>query len=130
MNEASAPVFALPPELASFVAIEYPGPVNSSAASVERALDVLGGLDKVSAAINAKDANASLVELNYSNRPLHDRNFTHPILGEAVETGNLMLKVVRRRRRHPAPGEEAGVYSVQVAGLVKQTIRFRGSCVC
>jgi general transcription factor 3C polypeptide 5 (transcription factor C subunit 1) len=118
MNEASAPVFALPPELASFVA------------SVERALDVLGGLDKVSAAINAKDANASLVELNYSNRPLHDRNFTHPILGEAVETGNLMLKVVRRRRRHPAPGEEAGVYSVQVAGLVKQTIRFRGSCVC
>lgn len=122
----SAPLYGLPPELASFVAIEYPGPVGAGHASVERALEALGGLHRVSQALNAKEADKSLVELNYSSRPVNDRNFTHPILGEPVDTGNILLKITRRRRKHPAADGTVGCYSVQVAGIVKRTIRFRG----
>lgn len=54
--------------------------------------------------------------------------FAHPIPGEIVSTSNIVLKVVKRRRKK-RDGESAdapvGDYTVEALGVVPKTARFR-----
>ncbi|KAI5481422.1 hypothetical protein MNV49_004178 [Pseudohyphozyma bogoriensis] len=107
--------------------IEYPGPVKS----VPRALSALGGLATVSASLNAP------IDPPHS-RPLHlnlnkSSPFFHPVPTSSVETGNVVVKLVKRRRKRPKlvqgedgeQWEEQGVYAMKVVGLADRTVRFR-----
>jgi len=135
-----APTLSLYHPLPSFVAIEYPGPVSSSHASVETALEALGGLSRVSQSLNSSDPDKAIIELNLGNKAARAANFSHPIPGETVNTSNLVLKVTRRRRkRRKAAAVQDGDLSIQldekdekgytleIAGVIRRTIRFRGN---
>jgi hypothetical protein len=115
-----------------FYSVEYPGYVRPT--SVPLAVRNLGGqasLENVFRRTTSKSSGT--VELNL--RP--DNPFTHPIPGELVGTNNLLLKVVKRRRKR-REGEEAtgantdeivGEYTAEVVGVVPKTVRFRSELV-
>jgi general transcription factor 3C polypeptide 5 (transcription factor C subunit 1) len=68
----------------------------------------------------------TLVELRL--RP--DNPFAHPIPGDVVATNNILLKVVKRKRRRQdgdsGPSEDLGEYTAEAVGVIPKTIRFRG----
>ncbi|KAI0034066.1 RNA polymerase III transcription factor IIIC subunit-domain-containing protein [Vararia minispora EC-137] len=103
--------------------IEYPGYVRET--SVPYAVQTLGGQSSLEAAFrrNASRQDA-LLELNL--RP--ENPFSHPIPGDVVPTNNIVLKVVKRKRRRlNAAGEEeiVGEYTTEAVGMVPKTVRFR-----
>jgi general transcription factor 3C polypeptide 5 (transcription factor C subunit 1) len=84
----------LPLPQVTFYSVEYPGYVQES--SVPLAIQKIGGQSKLDNAFRRsaqrKDA---LLELSFrSNDP-----FAHPIPGDVVPANNLLLKVVKRKRR-------------------------------
>lgn len=121
----------------AFQSIEYPGPIRQAPASLEKALGTLGTEEDRNRLFNRAAPN---LELNFQ-----PNNFwSHPIAGERVGVQRLVLKVTRKRRkllatnhvgddvdmngtarraRHVEPG---GVYKIEMAGVVKSTVRFRG----
>lgn len=109
-----------------FAAIEYPGPVNS----IPRALKTLGGLPHISSVLTNPPSPARVIELSLNPK----NHFFHPVQANVVETGNIVLKVVRRRRKTPKRGAdgqlEVGVFSVEVAGVASRTVRLRGALRC
>jgi hypothetical protein len=121
------PVYAVSTSIPHFAAIEYPGPVKS----IPRALKTLGGLSHVSSVFaNPSDPDAShSIELNLNTR----NPFSHPVPGLISQTGNVVLKVVKRKRKKPNLGEDGkvkeGVFTMEVAGIASQTVRFRGAIV-
>lgn len=109
----------------TLAAVEYPGPVK--AGSVHRALKTLGGADHVSESL-VESKSDKQIELN-----LNPKNpFHHPVPAAVVQTGNVVLRVTKRRRKQPTRDEqgnivEEGVYKMQVVGVASQTVRFRGA---
>lgn len=112
----------------TFQSIEYPGPINpSSSSSLDAALSTLGtGPDD-------RDAVFNKTQSHLEWRWRKDDHWAHPVLGERVPTHRLVVKVTRRRRRTRQSVENdvdqqdgGGVYHVQIPGMVKQTVRFRG----
>lgn len=118
-----APLRPLPS--AHFYSVEYPGYVQPT--SVPRALKTLGGQGIVESAFKrTANRNNSILELNL--RP--GNPFAHPIPGEIIPTNNLVLKVVKRRRKRKdgeatADGPAIGEYTVQAVGVIPKTARFR-----
>ncbi|TFY80278.1 hypothetical protein EWM64_g3735 [Hericium alpestre] len=116
-----APEHALPSK--PFYSIEYPGYVRTT--SVPQAVQTLGGQSRVSSAFRRSTSkNDSLLELNL--RP--DNPFSHPIPGDIVPTNNILLKVVKRKRRKLNPdGQEeiVGEYTADAVGVIPKTARFR-----
>jgi general transcription factor 3C polypeptide 5 (transcription factor C subunit 1) len=103
--------------------VEYPGYVRET--SVPYAVQTLGGYLSLEAAFrrNASKQDA-LLELNL--RP--ENPFSHPVPGDVVPTNNIVLKVVKRKRRRlNAAGEEdiVGEYTTEAVGIVPKTVRFR-----
>ncbi|KZW04045.1 hypothetical protein EXIGLDRAFT_13046 [Exidia glandulosa HHB12029] len=100
---------ALPLPQTPFYSVEYPGYV----ASLDRALETLPqrALD------TAFRRNATTLELHMRPRD----PFAHPIQGDVVRTSNLVLKVVKRKRKDGTRGE----YTATVVGSVGKTARFR-----
>ncbi|THH32364.1 hypothetical protein EUX98_g1804 [Antrodiella citrinella] len=119
-SDATAPERPLPS--AHFYSVEYPGYVQP--ASVPIALDRLGGPSHVYAAFQrSENKSGSLLELNF--RPKDP--FSHPVNGEVVSSNNLLLKVVKRRRKARVPGGDVvGDYTAEVVGSISKTARFRG----
>lgn len=104
-----------------FYSVEYPGYVKPS--SLPIALGRLGGPSQVYAAFQ-KTGNkpASPLELNLQPKDA----FFHPVPGEVVSSNNLLLKVVKRRRKSRIPGKEsAGEYTAEIVGSISKTGRFR-----
>ncbi|KAI9028619.1 RNA polymerase III transcription factor IIIC subunit-domain-containing protein [Hyaloraphidium curvatum] len=97
------------------VSVEYPGFVRDT----ERAFATLGGKERVG---KVAAGTADTLELRYRPEDL----FAHPIVGDAIGTANLLLKVTRRRRR-AAPGRPAGEWEErsEVVGTIARTVRFR-----
>lgn len=70
-----------------------------------------------------------MIELNLNkNNP-----FSHVVPASIVETGNIVLRVVKRRRKRPLLGADGqveeggeGVFTIEPVGVVTQTVRFRG----
>lgn len=104
---AYAPAHPLPQT--AFYSVEYPGYV----ASLDRALETLPQR-KLDAAFRR---GATALELHL--RP-HDP-FAHPLHGDVVRTSNLVLKVVKRKRKDGTRAE----YTAAVVGSVGRTARFR-----
>lgn len=52
--------------------------------------------------------------------------FSHPVAGEVLQTNNLLMKVVKRKRKTRGPdGEAIGEYTAEVVGSISKTARFR-----
>ncbi|THH20126.1 hypothetical protein EW146_g1148 [Bondarzewia mesenterica] len=119
----AAPEHPLP--TTSFYSIEYPGYVRP--ASVPQAVHTMGGQSSLNAAFR-KNASKhdGLLELNM--RP--NNPFSHPIPGDVVPTSNILLKVVKRKRRklNPETGETEliGEYTADAIGVISKTARFYG----
>ncbi|KAI0786417.1 RNA polymerase III transcription factor IIIC subunit-domain-containing protein [Abortiporus biennis] len=119
----SAPSHALPST--HFYSIEYPGFVKPE--SVPLAIKHLGGQSKLDQAFK-RTSNKSNTALELNFRP--ENSFSHPVHGEVVSTHNLLLKVVKRRRkRREGEDEDAstpvGEYTAEVIGVTSKTGRFR-----
>ncbi|KAJ7068080.1 RNA polymerase III transcription factor IIIC subunit-domain-containing protein [Mycena amicta] len=120
-----APEHALP-STTPFYSVEYPGYLVSPE-SVPIAIKNLGGQIALDAAFKrtaAKTEAQTTLELNL--RP--GNPFSHPIPGDVVPTTNLVLKVVKRKRKNrmQVDGELLGEYTAQVLGSTSKTVRFRG----
>jgi hypothetical protein len=128
-TSSHAPELPLP--ATSFYSVEYPGYVRAE--SAPRAVAQLGGSQALDFAFRrAETKQERIVELRL--RP--ENPFAHPIAGEIVPTNNLLLKVIKRRRkRRPVEGaaEETttdvegavGEYTAEVVGSIPKTVRFR-----
>jgi general transcription factor 3C polypeptide 5 (transcription factor C subunit 1) len=124
-DHASTEAPELPLSSTTFYSVEYPGYVQP--ASVPIAVRNLGGqecLDTVFKRNTTKPE--TLVELRL--RP-HDP-FAHPIPGDVVATNNILLKVVKRKRRIQNEGSSSvsgyiGEYTTEAVGVIPKTIRFR-----
>ncbi|CDO74112.1 hypothetical protein BN946_scf185043.g162 [Trametes cinnabarina] len=108
-----------------FYSVEYPGYVHPT--SVPLAIERLGGPNAIDGAFRratGRDKVESLLELRL--RP--GNPYAHPVPGEIVPTNNVVLKVVKRRRKSKE-GEKGngalGEYTVEAVGVVPKTARFR-----
>jgi general transcription factor 3C polypeptide 5 (transcription factor C subunit 1) len=104
-----------------FYSVEYPGYIKP--ASVDYAIRTLGGQAAIESAFKRTANKAeSLLELNF--RP--DNPFSHPVPGEVVATNNLLVKVVKRKRRKLGQDGTVGAYTIEALGVITKTVRFRG----
>ena len=108
----------------TFCSVEYPGYVQES--SVPFAVQKMGGQSKLDNAFRRsaqrKDA---LLELSFrSNDP-----FAHPIPGDVVPANNLLLKVVKRKRRLCTGTGVVGEFTAEIVGIVSKTARFRSAYI-
>ena len=120
MDTNSAPYLKIP--TTPFTAIEYPGLVNS----IPKALASLGTLPRISSILASPPDSSRAIELSLNPKNV----FSHPIQGHVVPTGNILLKVVKRRRKKPRLGNdgsvvEEGIYTIETMGIVGKTVRFR-----
>ncbi|KAI0721934.1 RNA polymerase III transcription factor IIIC subunit-domain-containing protein [Cerioporus squamosus] len=108
-----------------FYSVEYPGFVKTASAPL--AIERLGGQQAIETAFRratGRDRVESLLELRL--RP--GNPYAHPVSGEVVPTSNIVLKVVKRKRKRK-DGDSydgpIGEYTVQAVGVVPKTARFR-----
>lgn len=117
MAEPNVPMAkSIPLEHKYFYSIEYPGFVAPQ--SVTKAVERLGGPQ-----ILADTFRRGLkVDLK-----LKDSDpYAHPPNGQVVTTHNLLLRVVRRKRKRQAQeGEPQGHFTAQVIGISQKSLRFR-----
>lgn len=122
-DSPAAPEHLLP--TTHFYSVEYPGYVQPS--SVPLAIRTLGGQSSLETAFKRNATKTeTLLELN-----LRPRNpFAHPIPGDVVATNNVLMKVVRRKRRRlDEEGMAIGEYTAEVVGVIPKTARFRSEFV-
>ena|ERR1700722_1206945 len=118
----------LPLPSTAFYSVEYPGFVQPE--SVPIAIRNLGGqasLDSVFKRTSSKPE--TLVEL----RLKPGNPFAHPIPGDVAATNNILLKIVKRRRRRqdgdPDAPDHLGEYTAEAIGTIPKTIRFRSEYI-
>jgi hypothetical protein len=152
-QRASAPVHPIP--LAPLLSVEYPGYIQPSPASLQRALFTIGGPTRLETLLEppapgpypaerkvvaGHSAGLPIVELNYSltsDAPevIEAARWKHPVLGQVIDGDKLVLRVRKRRkvRINRETGErerlEAGEYTMDVLGPVAKTVRFRSTCL-
>lgn len=112
--------------VAQLAAIEYPGPIQPT--SLNKALKTMGGLSSVSQALAAPAKDNRSLELSLNTRS----PFSHPVPAHVADTGNVLMRVVKRRRKVPKRDEqgkvvEEGIYTLTPVGVVTKTARFRGA---
>ncbi|KAF9534434.1 RNA polymerase III transcription factor IIIC subunit-domain-containing protein [Crepidotus variabilis] len=108
----------------AYYSVEYPGYVQPP--SVPLAIQHLGGQAKLDHAFRRSlQKSSSLLELFFHP----DNPFVHPIPGDVIAANNLVLKIIKRKRKftgisadHSDPG---GEYTAQIVGIVSKTVRFR-----
>lgn len=110
------------PELA---AIEYPGPIGP--ASLNKALKTMGGLSHLSEVLSSPLDGSRNIELSLNTKSA----FSHPVPAHVSESGNVLMRVVKRRRKQPKRDEhgnivEEGIFTMEPIGMVTKTVRFRG----
>lgn len=122
-DTVAAPLKPLPST--HFYSVEFPGYVQAS--SVTLAMEHLGGQSNVYAAFKRTgNKSGSLLELNM--RP--GNPFSHPIPGDIVSTNNILLKIIKRKRRVRSASNTqkcTGEYIVQTMGSIPKTTRFRST---
>ena len=126
VSSSEAPLRPLP--TTHFYSIEYPGYVQPT--SVPKAIENLGGQSQVDSAFRRGNSKSeSILELKL--RP--GSSFAHPIPGEVLPTSNILLKVVKRRRKRREGDLESaslGEYTIEALGTISKTARFRSElCV-
>lgn len=111
--------------LPTMAAIEYPGPVKPT--SFNKALRTMGGLAHVSEVLSLPVLASRNIELSLNTK----NAFSHPVPAHVSDTGNILMRVVKRRRKQPKLDDqgkvvEEGVFTMEPVGQVAQTVRFRG----
>jgi len=104
-TSSEAPEHPLPST--PFFSIEYPGYVRST--SIPFAINNLGGQSSLENAFKR----------------------TATKTGDIVGTSNVLLKVVKRKRRRvdgQADVDAVGEYTAEAVGVVSKTVRFRSEC--
>ncbi|KAJ3147212.1 tau 95 subunit of transcription factor TFIIIC [Geranomyces variabilis] len=96
-----------------FHVVEFPGYVKDSA----KVLKMLGGTGAIEKAFSE---DLKVLELRY--RP--DDPFSHPVNGEIIHTGNLLLSVTTKRRKR-RPSSEPPQITTRFLGTVTKTCRYR-----
>ncbi|TFY72093.1 hypothetical protein EVG20_g894 [Dentipellis fragilis] len=125
LNEQNTPgpsARELPLPNTLFYSIEYPGYVRPT--SVPQVVRMLGGQTSINTAFRrTASKNDALLELNL--RP--DNPFSHPIPGDITATSNIVLKVVKRKRKPGSSSPEGlvGEYTAEAIGVIPKTARFR-----
>ncbi|KAI0751283.1 RNA polymerase III transcription factor IIIC subunit-domain-containing protein [Daedaleopsis nitida] len=120
---ASAPEQPLPGT--HYYSVEYPGFVHPT--SLQLAVERLGGQHALENAFHrptGRDRVESLLELRL--RP--GNAYAHPVPAEIVPTSNIVLMIVKRKRRRVEGQAEDGAigeYTVEAVGSVPKTARFR-----
>ena len=120
-----------PPDL---VLVEFPGGVSSH----ERAAQAIGGLDALSQSLTRTSATAVQLDLAparsptpalRSSAPVQPADFAHKPVASATDNGGVVFKLTTRRRVRRRKGQAehttGGMFSLEVAGLVRRTVRFR-----
>ncbi|KAJ7047575.1 RNA polymerase III transcription factor IIIC subunit-domain-containing protein [Mycena alexandri] len=116
-----APEFPIPQT--PFYSIEYPGYVRN--ASVPIAVQNLGGQVALAGAFKRSTAKAEGT-LELKLRP--GNPFAHPVPGDVVPTNNLLLKIVKRKRKDRMDADDGsprGEYTAEIVGSTSKTVRFR-----
>ncbi|PFH50545.1 hypothetical protein AMATHDRAFT_144829 [Amanita thiersii Skay4041] len=117
---SEAPELLLPHT--SYYSIEYPGYIQTT--SVPFAIQSLGGQIKLDRAFRrATSKPESLLELSLRL----NNSFAHQIPGEVVSTNNIVLRIVKRKRKN-VDGDMLGEYTAEAVGVVYKTVRFRSLC--
>lgn len=115
----------------SYYSVEYPGYLQDS--SVPLAIDRLGGQSKLDHVFHrSSQKKDTLLELSF--RP--DNPFMHPVPGDVVPANNLLLKIVKRKRKAPVDAMSVddskrviGEYTAEVIGILSKTARFRSALI-
>jgi general transcription factor 3C polypeptide 5 (transcription factor C subunit 1) len=125
-NESARPAPAHPLPSQHFYSIEYPGYVSPE--SIPIAMHTMGGqtcIDNVFRRVQRNRGRDNVVDLKL--RP--DNPFCHPVPGEVTSTNNLLLRVVKKKRRvlgsTGSSFETVGEYTAQIVGIIPKTLRFR-----
>jgi len=109
----------------TFCSVEYPGYVQES--SVPIAVQRIGGQSKLDNAFRrSAQKKDTILELSFR---LNDP-FAHPIPGDVVPANNLLLKVVKRKRRScTVAGTDRSIceFTAEIVGIVSKTARFRSA---
>lgn len=133
-----------------FFSIEYPGYIErTSEDSIQRAIDTLGGAERLDASLRSGSVSGSSQRKDTSSSAssipveLHLRPgsyYAHPVPGETVPTSNLVLKITTRRKRKRDHGIDVDElhygsnkvqnqispqYTAEVLGSIRKTVRFR-----
>jgi general transcription factor 3C polypeptide 5 (transcription factor C subunit 1) len=119
-SRATAPQHPLPST--QLYSVEYPGYVKDT--STPRAIANLGGYPTLGHAFRrAMKKQECVVEVKV--RP--EDPFAHPIPGDIVGTSNVVLRVVKRRRKRAERegGGLVGEYKMEALGSIRKTVRFR-----
>lgn len=112
---------SIPLSHTSFYSVEYPGYVAPQ--SVPKAVERLGGPHNVTETFKR----GLKIDLRLKDNDL----WAHPPTGQTVSTHNLLLKVVRRKRKQgpstasSEDSESLGQFTTEVMGMIPKTIRFR-----
>jgi general transcription factor 3C polypeptide 5 (transcription factor C subunit 1) len=105
----------------TFYSVEYPGYVKDS--SVPLAIQNIGGQSKLDNAFRrSAQRRDALLELSFRSKD----PFAHPIPGDVIPANNLLLKVVKRKRKSP-DSEVIGDFTAEIVGIVSKTARFRSA---
>ena len=124
-ERASAPILML--NSTGLTSVEMPGPVASS--SLSKVVDLLGGPRHLAGVLSAHSDNSNAIQAVPELRLRPNNPFAHPVTGNIVDTGNLLLKVTKRRRKHRRLNSDVpdcGLFCVESVGTIGRTIRFRG----
>lgn len=115
----------------SFTIIEYPGLIKN----LNKAIKTLGGLNLISKGLLNSNEIYNNIELNLNlnnNNNNNNSNFNqHPIQSNLSLTGNILIKIIKRKRKIPLKNEkgeiiEEGFYSFNSIGIINRSVRFRG----
>ena len=121
-GSSRAPAYPLPQT--PFYSIEYPGYVRPT--SVPLAVSKLGGQSVLDSAFKrAVSKTETLIELKL--RP--DQPFAHPVPGDVVPTNNILLKIVKKRRKNRLEDGALGEYTAEAIGVISKTARFRSTTI-
>ncbi|KAJ7368086.1 RNA polymerase III transcription factor IIIC subunit-domain-containing protein [Mycena albidolilacea] len=120
----SVPAQQHPINATPFYSIEYPGYVRTT--SVPIAVQNLGGQTALGTAFKRSAGKTEAATLELKLRP--GNPFAHPIPGDVVPTNNLVLKLVKRKRKNRIDtddGAAQGEYTAEIVGTTTKTVRFR-----
>jgi general transcription factor 3C polypeptide 5 (transcription factor C subunit 1) len=122
-NSIPAPEHPIP--ATPFYSIEYPGYVRTT--SVPIAVQNLGGQAALG---NAFKRSAAKTEGTLELKLRPGNPFAHPVPGDIVPTNNLVLKVVKRKRKNRMDSDDGalqGEYTAEIVGSTSKTVRFRSA---
>lgn len=99
-------------EISDLVAIEYPAVVKN----LDKMMETLGGMDKLKRTF---DDSSSRFELFLRPKDV----FSHPLMGDRVNTNNLLVKCVREKITDSS-GKVSYVYKANVVGMITVAYKF------